>query len=265
MPAAKDEDLPQIHYSCYTEKSRETESFIPEHTFTRILSGSMLLHTATSSYNFAAGDTILIKRNQFAKITRLPPANGSFASVSVYFDQFSLRDYFAERHIQPRAPYSGAPVLLLTSNMLYESYASSLAAYQPGETNKGLTALKIKEALMLVLHLNTEASALLFDFYAPEKIDLVDYMNSHFRFNAGIDRFAYLSGRSLSTFKRDFARKFNSSPNQWLQQRRLKEAYYLIKEKRMKVSEVYQEVGFEDLSHFSFAFKNTYGKPPTLI
>jgi AraC-like DNA-binding protein len=80
-----------------------------------------------------------------------------------------------------------------------------------------------------------------------------------------LNRFAYLTGRSLATFKRDFEKIFHTSPSKWLLQRRLKEAYYLIKEKGKKPVDVYVDVGFEDLSHFSFAFKNEFGQAPSKI
>ncbi|MDN5284877.1 MAG: AraC family transcriptional regulator [Mucilaginibacter sp.] len=64
-------------------------------------------------------------------------------------------------------------------------------------------------------------------------------------------------------FKRDFEKIFNMSPNRWLQQQRLKEAHYLIGEKHLKPSEVYLEVGFESLPHFSYAFKQLFGKTPS--
>lgn len=265
MPSTPDNKFPQLLYSCYANKSREEETFVSEHVLTHILSGTLSLHTVSKSYNFKAGDTVLVKRNQLAKATKLPPPSGEFRSVSVFFEQTALRDYSLENKLTSVATYTGESILILNPNPLYESYTSSLTAYQQGSTSEGLTALKVKEALMLILHLNKEAGNMLFDFCEPGKIDLEKYMNMHFRFNVSMSRLAYLTGRSLATFKRDFAKIFNTSPNKWLQQRRLKEAHYLIKEKRMKVSDVYLEVGFEDLSHFSFAFKNAYGKSPSLI
>jgi len=50
-----------------------------------------------------------------------------------------------------------------------------------------------------------------------------------------------------------------------LQQRRLREAHYLITEKGKRPSDVYLEVGFEDLSHFSFAFKKNFGVAPSAV
>jgi AraC-like DNA-binding protein len=40
---------------------------------------------------------------------------------------------------------------------------------------------------------------------------------------------------------------------------------HLIKEKGEKPSDVYLEVGFEDLSHFSCAFKKEFGTAPSLL
>jgi AraC-like DNA-binding protein len=90
-------------------------------------------------------------------------------------------------------------------------------------------------------------------------------MNRNFRFNVSIQRFAYLTGRSLTSFKRDFAHIFNESPSKWLVQKRLREAFFLMDKKGMSASDVYLEVGFEDLSHFSFAFKKQFGFPPTKL
>lgn len=90
-------------------------------------------------------------------------------------------------------------------------------------------------------------------------------MNKNFHFNVEFNRFAYLTGRSLATLKRDFEKLFNTTPGRWLQHRRLQEAHYLIKEKGKAPSDVYIDVGFEDLSHLSFAFKKLYGLAPGRI
>jgi AraC-like DNA-binding protein len=77
-----------------------------------------------------------------------------------------------------------------------------------------------------------------------------------------LEKLAFLTGRSLATFKRDFEKIFHCPPSRWLLEQRLKEAHYLMKEKNARPSEVYLDVGFESLSHFSHAFKRSYGVPP---
>ena len=81
-------------------------------------------------------------------------------------------------------------------------------------------------------------------------------------FNMSIEKFGYLTGRSLTTFKRDFRKAFNTTPQKWLTRKRLESANYQIFEKHRKPSDVFLEVGFENLSHFSFAFKKQFGYYP---
>lgn len=88
-------------------------------------------------------------------------------------------------------------------------------------------------------------------------------MNHHYKYNISLSSFATLTGRSLSTFKRDFTKIFETTPEKWLQQKRLEQAHYLISKKKQRPSDVYLEVGFENLSHFSFAFKKLFGLTPT--
>lgn len=82
-------------------------------------------------------------------------------------------------------------------------------------------------------------------------------------FNLTLEKFGYLTGRSLTTFKRDFKKAFNSSPQKWIIQKRLELAHYQLSEKGRKPKDLYLEIGFENLSHFSFAFKKHFGYAPT--
>lgn len=177
-----------------------------------------------------------------------------------------MQDFNLSHRIRPdgKAPYIAALEILQPINLL-KNYFHSLADYQAAHVPVELIRKKLEEGIFLLLHLNNSLKNALFDFSEPGKIDLEEFMNRHFKFNVHLERFAYLTGRSISTFKRDFKKTFQVTPNKWLQKKRLQEAHYLIKEKRLKPSNVYLEVGFEDLSHFSNAFKRMYGTAPSHV
>jgi AraC-like DNA-binding protein len=144
----------------------------------------------------------------------------------------------------------------------------SLLAYESILKNKGadeLLFVKQKEAVLLLLKLIPAFKNILFDFSEPGKMDLEAFMEKSYHFNVQLKRFAYLTGRSLATFKRDFDKIYHTTPSRWLQQRRLQEAYHRIKEQKKMPTDVYLELGFEDLSHFSFAFKKAYGIAPSKV
>lgn len=80
-----------------------------------------------------------------------------------------------------------------------------------------------------------------------------------------MEEWAHYTGRSLATFKRDFAKISDLTPQKWLMKKRLEAAYALMSEGNKKVVEVYAEVGFKNPSHFSTAFKKYYGIAPTEV
>jgi AraC-like DNA-binding protein len=73
---------------------------------------------------------------------------------------------------------------------------------------------------------------------------------------------AFLCNMSVSTFKREFEKHYSESPIKWFQNKRLEHAYYLLNQKHKKSSEIYFEVGYENLSSFIQAYKSKYNKTP---
>lgn len=260
----------KIGFSCYFTRSREGEQFVPEHVFSYQIAGKLtMVDDNNHTHIFNEGEFRFITRNNLVKYVKDPPAGGEFKSISVYLDQQSLRNFSIQHGIERSSPEStaNAGIIKLKSATLLKSYMESLRPYSQDDLviSEGLQQLKVNEAILLLLQSDPSLADVLFDFSDPGKIDLEGFMEKNFRFNVQIKRFAYLTGRSLATFKRDFEKVFKTPPSHWLQERRLKEAYYLLREKGRSASDIYLDLGFEDLSHFSFAFKNKFGQPPSKV
>lgn len=253
-----------ITYSCYTKKIREGEQFIPDHVFSFQISGSLTMNDGQNVYSFDENSFRLTRRNSLMKFLKQPGPSGAYRNLSVFMSQQLLKELSFEYGYRSEMKFDGPTVLAVAEHTLLRSYFDSLQPYDEliGHANPVLTTMKVKELVVLLLQLQPNFKNLLFNFSEPGKLDLEAFMNQNFRFNVSLERFAYLTGRSLSTFKRDFEKVYSCKPGKWLQQRRLQEAYFLIKDKRMRPIEVYTEVGFEDLSHFSYAFKKQYGSAP---
>src|SRR5690606_41778655 len=118
-----------------------------------------------------------------------------------------------------------------------------------------IASLKITEAISTLRTIDRSVDNILANFDEPYKIDMAEFMEKNFMYNMPLAKFSYLTGRSLTTFKRDFAKAFNTTPQRWLTQKRLELAHYQLSERKSKPIDVCYETGFENLSHFSFDFK----------
>ncbi|HVW97706.1 MAG TPA: AraC family transcriptional regulator [Mucilaginibacter sp.] len=254
-------------YSCVEKKQRGNEQFVPEHALGFIIAGESHLQTSGGKLIFGPGSIGLIRKNQLVKSVKVPPPGGEFKSVNIFLTQDFLRQYSTTHKLPKADKYTGEPMRLLSQDAFIKGYFDSLLPYfsDNAKFSSNIADLKTTEAVELLLQADPDFFSFLFDFSEPYKIDLEAYMNQHYMFNVPVAQFARLTGRSLAGFKRDFEKIFNLPPGQWLQQKRLAEAYYQIKEKGRRPSDVYLDVGFENLSHFSYTFKKSFGIAPSML
>ncbi|SKC83749.1 helix-turn-helix domain-containing protein [Ohtaekwangia koreensis] len=256
-----------IFYSYLSTMRKEKVGFLKHNTLVLQVSGHFTLETSAQKISMSKGEMLLIGKNQLGTLTKTPMANEEhYETIVIFLQEDLLRKIAMEEQIEIKQKYTGPQNILVPSNDFLKGYFQSVIPYIRNPT-KSITAdigiLKVKEGVKLLLHVIPEVRNLLFDFSEPHKIDLQEFMLSHFHYNLPVEKFAGLTGRSLAGFKRDFQKIFGMAPRQWLLEKRLTEARSLIENKNKKPSAIYLDLGFESLSHFSHSFKKKFGKAPT--
>jgi AraC family transcriptional regulator, exoenzyme S synthesis regulatory protein ExsA len=240
------------------------EQFIADHSFIYIIKGIMRCYDGSKTYVFRSGDYGLARKNRLGRYKK-EKEDGELEKVFVFFDEQFLR-LFQQKHASKLSEFKSTDTMVpIERNELIPNFIQSLLPYYGGggRIDPAFADIKKEELLVILLRHQPELSGVFFDFGVPQKINLEEFMNRNFKFNVSLQRFAYLTGRSLSAFKRDFKAIFRETPNRWLVRKRLQEAYFLIEKSKKKPSDIYLDLGFEDLSHFSFAFKKLFGLAPT--
>lgn len=246
----------------YTDKNVEGEAFVTDHIFSYIIHGKHEVWIGNEKYSYAEGDFRFFQRNQLAKYVK-NTKDGGFRSVAIHIDQFTLKKMGGNYgFMSDKNDIISEPLLIKPDHKLQAFVKSLLPYLREPEPDERIVLLKTQELILLLVRNNPKIKNILFDFREPGKIDFESFMNNHYRYNISIDRFAFLTGRSLSGFKRDFEKLFKISPGKWLVYKRLEDAKFRIEEKGEKPSEIYLDLGFEDLSHFSFAYKKAFGYAP---
>jgi AraC family transcriptional regulator, exoenzyme S synthesis regulatory protein ExsA len=269
--AAHHYTLDEIFFSCTEKRYLSKESFVPEHGISHIYSGEVTVIEENKRKTFRAGDTIFFRRNYLANSLKQPAPDAPFKSITIFFTQPFLKNYYAVHPVKEPAVKITEGYSIATAkywkNNLFTSFFDSLAPYYDfsGPLSEDLIQIKLAEAITILRTIDPGIDVILSEFSEPGKIDLEDFMLKNYYYNVPIERLSYLTGRSLATFKRDFKKLFDLPPQKWLIQKRLKQAHFLITEQKQKPSEVYVQVGFESLSHFSVAFKQQFGYNPSTL
>jgi AraC-like DNA-binding protein len=147
------------------------------------------------------------------------------------------------------------------------AYIHNLRAYAQADdllNSNAFTELKMMELFWLLVKTPQGASfkQFLSRLSNQPTYQIKKVMEAHYRENVSLEQLAFLTGNSLSTFKRRFKEEYQTTPGEWIRQKRLQEAQYLLRSTRKNVTQVCYEVGFENVSHFVQSFKEKFGTTP---
>ena len=232
----------------------------------------MELIAPEKKYHLKKGDAFFVKRNHLVRKIKQPSKSGEpFKGLFLQLKMPFLKRMLSEHQIT--VPLVSNPMTAKSTYVLLEKHPflnglfSSLEQYFGAQQypSKELMESKLAEAVFTLLQLKPDLGQVLFDFAEPWKINLEEFMNKNYKCDLSVEEFAHYTGRSLSSFKKDFSQLFHLTPSRWIIKRRLEEAKCMMDKLGRKPADVYLEVGFKNLSHFSTAFKKEYGYPPSAI
>jgi AraC family transcriptional regulator, exoenzyme S synthesis regulatory protein ExsA len=261
---------PDLHFASGTTCKHARFDYMPEHVVCYIVSGEMRVMESHRESIYRAGNSFLLRRNALVKCEQRPLASGvAFRVIYLLLKKDFLQQQAMQYGLLKEAPGTAlnGQVLLLEPTPSLTGFFHSLVSYMDTGTHPSaaMTRHKLVEMLICLLEQRPEMATWLFTETPAGKLDLAEFMERNFRFNVPMNKFAELSGRSLSTFQRDFIKIFGMRASAWLLNRRLQAAHEILLNTDRKPSDVYIEIGFEDFAHFSRSFKRNYGYNPSKV
>ncbi len=263
-------DCSNVLIGCYFTDNRKCVHENREHTLIYICSGELEIEEKGRKTTLHPGECAFMRRDNRMWLQKKVEDGVPYRSVVLKFSRAFLREFYQTLHreeIPADSEREKTSLRVLPGNRpdirsLFESVIPYFEARE--KTSEDILKLKMTEGLYVLLNTDKNLYASLFDFVDPWKIDILDYLNENYMCDLSLSEIAGYTGRSLATFKRDFAKVSNLTPRKWIIKRRLEAAHDLIKSGRKKVTEVCFDVGFKNLSHFSKIYKEAYGVAPSL-
>lgn len=239
------------------------------HVLVYIYSGELKINERGKITRLRRGECAFIRKDIGVQMIKKAHNGKQFKAIFLMFTAKFLRDFYnrLNRTTLPKeAKRNKISLYKLPANRpdilsLFESMKPYFDSnIRPTDE---LLQLKMIEGVYVLLHTSKSLYASIFDFADPWKIDILEFLEQNYMNDLSMEEIANYTGRSLSTFKRDFKKYSSLSPQKWLIRRRLEAAHELINKGGRKVSEICYDVGFKNLSHFSKIYKEMFGVTPT--
>lgn len=256
-----------VEYRSY-ERTNRTRVWSAQHLIVFVLQGEKVIEAGGAKFQMAADEALFLRKGSYL-MSEIPIDQGVFQSVLFFLDEPFL-EQFARRHadlLPSPNRASQAPAIRLHITEPVSQFYHAVLPYFNTPLNearrRGLT-LKLEELLLnLIAEPENASFALFLNGLLQSKPTIASVMEQNFMLNLPLPAFARLAQRSLSAFKRDFKAAYAQPPGQWLHERRLQHGAHLLEHTGLPVTQIAFECGFQDLSHFSAAFKKLHSLSPS--
>ena len=251
---------------CIVTAGERGTFFLEQHLLYVVLGGSVKLTCGRQTWTVRKNEMILLRRAQSVSYEKQgSEETGLFESQLFAINDELLKDFLTSQQVQiPQMTEElGTQVSPMSERLV--AYCWSLSPYfnDPSQINPGLLRLKVMELLYNVMDCSKNIFRQMLQLRQPVKTDIHRVVEENYTSPISLDELAYLSGRSLSSFKREFQDIYGTPPARWIREKRLSKAQQMLRSSSLSVADVAYSLGFENPTHFSRIFKQQYGYAPS--
>jgi len=255
-----------IFYEYLIDDLVDVEFYTNTPCFVYIESGLEVITTADNKTHELGSNTIIFLPQGYNLHSDFVRSTASLKAYMVFLDDAIISEYLSSRKMLPKIKAEKNELFKVKSSALIRSFFKSIQAiHNEGCNSPDLLKVKLLEFLHLVA-LQDEAALNRSLSYKPKtmrlKRNIARLLKDNDILHLSVDDLSHLSGRSLSSFNRDFRAIYNMPPKRWLQEKRLNHAKMLLTNNDLSVTEVASELGYENISHFIKLFKEKYQITP---
>lgn len=235
-----------------------------QNTFSFLIEGTKEVVFDNSALSIDDSQFLVMKSGNCLMTEKLSEVS-NYRSVLLFFSNEMLSKFIRKIELEKIESKEYQSVFAFKYDEFLKRFVESLVDLSKLSKNLQNKILEVKlEEIMLYL-VEKHGTNFLYslsvnaDNTAQKFIQVIE--NSHLN-KLTLKELAFLCNMSVSTFKREFEKHYSESPIKWFQNKRLEFAHFLLQQKQKNPSEVYFEVGYENLSSFTQAYKSKYGVTP---
>lgn len=228
-----------------------------------VTQGTMVFRHGSSIYEITDNQMAFLRKDILVEYETKCPEN----SNEVCYFLFSLEDQFVLEFLKLMSlsvlgDASYPPVIINAFDNRFLNYIDSLDHYFE-KPNTLLLKIKLFELLFHLASTNREILNQFLDLKTNFTNNFKTIIEQNVMNSLSIDELCALTGRSQSSFRRDFHAMYNMPPSQWIREKRLEKAKEMLLATKFTVTDICYALGFESIAHFSRLFRSYFGQAPT--
>ncbi len=243
-----------------------------EACFLHVLEGENASYSEEEHLIVHQHDAVLMKCGKYIYEGKPDAISGNFGLIAIHFyPEILLKIY---KHDIPEFLKSGKNtpfkrnMALVKSDHLIQKYIEGLLFYieNPEMVTEELIVLKIKEIILLLLNSKNGPAILniMYNLFANKDFSFNEIVEAHIFSPITISDLANLTNRSLASFKREFRNVYHDSPANFIKNKRLEKAAVILRMTENSISSIAYDCQFNNLAHFSTAFKAKFNVTPSV-
>jgi AraC family transcriptional regulator, exoenzyme S synthesis regulatory protein ExsA len=255
--------------SCSHFVNNKGSMFLEDHMLLFVKQGTNRLKDVKTTYLVKKNEMVLLKKSTVIDYDKNgdPENNNLYISLMFFLKNEFIKDFVKIAVISADHAHEPSRVLVMPVQERLLRFFESIEPYfnEPEKIDNGLVRIKMLELLYDLASIDNNLLRQLLQMDRPVRSDLSEVMEQNYTKPVSIKELAYLSGRSLAAFKRDFQSVYNMPPAEWIKIKRLERAKEILENSFLPVADVCYTIGFENTAHFSRIFKEHFGITPSSL
>lgn len=253
-----------FNYESFTEISKQ-EILLNKNTFSFLQEGTKEVFFDNSTQSINNSQFLLMKSGHCLMTEKLSSQSNFYRSILFFFSNHDVYRFMEKFKIETSSSKNNHSTYSFSYDTFIKRFVDSLTDLSHLSNSIQNEILKTKfEEIMLYLT-DTQGLDFLYSLinnHDDEKQKFIRTVESNALNKLTLKELSFLCNMSVSTFKREFEKHFDSTPSKWFQNKRLERSAYLLKNESKRPSDIFEEIGYENLSNFIQAFKMKFGVTP---
>ncbi|AXG68844.1 exoenzyme S synthesis regulatory protein ExsA [Kordia sp. SMS9] len=238
---------------------------LTKNTFSFLQEGFKKVSTSHQPISITNDAFLIMKSGHCLMTENLSEHHHFYRSILLFFSDEALFQFLEKHQITSKRIAATTAAKSCVYDDFICSFVKSLEDIHklPQHVQQQLLQVKLEEILLyLVATKGPDFLLFLIASKDDQTSHFINVVESNKLNKLTLKELAFLANMSVSTFKREFEKHFQQSPIKWFQQQRLEHAAFLLKNEAKRPSDIFEAIGYENLSNFVYAFKTKFGVTP---